>query len=310
MSRHAPATGAAAPGQGRRARDAPAGAGSSGRDASGSHRDPAALRAAGEPPACEHGLRLARPRRSTRMWRNRQTHRPQKPAGHSAMGVRLPPSALTGACARAPAARHCLRSSAEEQRASNPGAEVRLLSGALTTPWPSGEARACKARYGGSSPPGVFSTTMERRDDERSRRSARSTSAASSSSSAAWRPATPSTACSAPTTTRATASRSAAASPTRATSRRPASATTSAAATRPCAPSSPGPISTRSAASSGHARDHAPDLVRHGRAGARAGRPSGARQDPHGRVRAAAQARASSPSRSSAPSARATTTST
>ena len=30
--------------------------------------------------------------------------------------------------------------------ASNPGAEVRLLSGALATPWPSGEARACKAR--------------------------------------------------------------------------------------------------------------------------------------------------------------------
>jgi hypothetical protein len=32
-------------------------------------------------------------------------------------------------------------------------AGVRLLSGALTTPGPSSEARACKARYGGSNPP-------------------------------------------------------------------------------------------------------------------------------------------------------------
>ena len=49
-----------------------------------------------------------------------------------------------------------LRSSAEERRASNPRAEVRFLSGALT-PWPSGKARACKARHGGSIPPGVLS---------------------------------------------------------------------------------------------------------------------------------------------------------
>ena len=39
-----------------------------------------------------------------------------------------------------------------------------------------------------------------------------------------------------------------------------------------------------------HARDHAPDLVRHGRSGDRAGRPPGARQDPQRRLRAAAQA--------------------
>ena len=58
------------------------------------------------------------------------------------------------------------------------------------------------------------------------------------------------------------------------------------------------------------ARDHEPDLVRHGRAGAGAGRPPGARRDPHRRLRAAAEARRSSPSRSSARSARATTTST
>ena len=44
----------------------------------------------------------------------------------------------------------------EEHRASNPGAEVRVLSEALATPWPSGEARACNARDGGSNPPGVF----------------------------------------------------------------------------------------------------------------------------------------------------------
>ena len=52
----------------------------------------------------------------------------------------------------------------------------------------------------------------------------------------AWRPVTPSTACSAPTITPATASRSVARSPTRATCRRRASATTSAAATRPFGP--------------------------------------------------------------------------
>src|SRR5918999_2985715 len=51
------------------------------------------------------------------------------------------------------AAPTCLRSSADERRASNPETEVRLLSGALT-PWPSGEARACKARYGGVGAPG------------------------------------------------------------------------------------------------------------------------------------------------------------
>ena len=31
----------------------------------------------------------------------------------------------------------------------------------LTTPWPSGEARACNARYGGSTPPGVFHRTAQ-----------------------------------------------------------------------------------------------------------------------------------------------------
>ena len=59
-----------------------------------------------------------------------------------------------------------------------------------------------------------------------------------------------------------------------------------------------------------HARDHAADLVRHGRAGAGARRPPGARADPQRRLRAAAQARAARASRSSARSARATTTST
>ena len=126
----------------------------------------------------------------------------------------------------------------EEQRVSAPGAEVRILSRASTTPWPSGEARACKARLRRFESARCLSTTMRKEEAmSRSRRSATSTSAASSSSSAAWRRATPSSACSAPTTTRATASRSAAASPTRATSRRRASATTSAAATRPPGPS-------------------------------------------------------------------------
>src|SRR5882724_5525204 len=38
----------------------------------------------------------------------------------------------------------------------------RGLSRNTATPWPSGEARACKARYGGSIPPGVFQqATME-----------------------------------------------------------------------------------------------------------------------------------------------------
>jgi hypothetical protein len=42
----------------------------------------------------------------------------------------------------------------------------------------------------------------------------------------------------------------------------------------------------------GDARDHAPDLVRHGCAGGRAGRPPGARPGAHGGLRAAARARA------------------
>ena len=60
----------------------------------------------------------------------------------------------------------------------------------------------------------------------------------------------------------------------------------------------------------GHGRDHAPDLVRHGRAGAGAGRPSGARRDPRAPSSRRSASWRSSPSRSSARSARATTTST
>ena len=66
---------------------------------------------------------------------------------------------------------------------------------AVTTPWPSGEARACNARHGGSTPPGVSvdATMREEESDEHDQdvRPGRR-SAASSSSSAAWRPATPS----------------------------------------------------------------------------------------------------------------------
>ena len=58
--------------------------------------------------------------------------------------------------ANPPSAR--LRSSGEEHRASNPEAEVRILSGALTTPWPRRARRApAKRVHGGSSPPGVLS---------------------------------------------------------------------------------------------------------------------------------------------------------
>src|SRR5688500_10623305 len=48
----------------------------------------------------------------------------------SAMRVRLPPSAPRPASV----------AQLEEHRASNPGAEVRPLSEAFATPWPSGEA--------------------------------------------------------------------------------------------------------------------------------------------------------------------------
>ena len=89
------------PGQGRRARRAPHGTARVGaiRAAARAARR-VGRRAAG---STSPGLRLI-----VRMWRNRKTHRPQKPAARTAMGVRLPPSAP------------CLRSSAEEQRASTP----------------------------------------------------------------------------------------------------------------------------------------------------------------------------------------------
>ena len=40
--------------------------------------------------------------------------------------------------------------------------------GNTTTPWPSGEARACNARNGGSTPPGVFhpTTNRDRKDSQ------------------------------------------------------------------------------------------------------------------------------------------------
>src|SRR5207247_439981 len=44
----------------------------------------------------------------------------------------------------------------EEQRVSTPRAEVRLLSGALSDTVAEQDRRACKARHGGSSPPGVL----------------------------------------------------------------------------------------------------------------------------------------------------------
>ena len=65
----------------------------------------------------------------------------------------LPPSlGLAVARRRAPAGRNA--------RGAMGDATTRLRQS--TTPWPSGEARACKARYGGSSPPGVFSDNNEK----------------------------------------------------------------------------------------------------------------------------------------------------
>src|SRR5215471_2493247 len=55
------------------------------------------------------------------MWRNLEDAPASEAGGRKAMRVRLPPSASR------------LRSSVEEQRASTPRVEVRLLSGALDT---------------------------------------------------------------------------------------------------------------------------------------------------------------------------------
>ena len=88
--------------------------------------------------------------------------------------VRIPPPALRASRRAGQAGRrhHArLRSSAVEHRASNPGAEVRFLSGAcrFTAPWPRGEARACNARNGGSIPPGVFPAFEDNRQGARGR---------------------------------------------------------------------------------------------------------------------------------------------
>ena len=93
-------------------------------------------RAAASIPAVARGR--TSPRGRGAIW---QTHRSQKPD----MGVRLPPPAP------------CLRSSADsEHRASTPGAEVRILSGALTRDTVA-ERRGARLQsaYGGSIPPGV-----------------------------------------------------------------------------------------------------------------------------------------------------------
>ena len=72
----------------RRSRTSPTGRQST-RSSSTPTAEPGAGGSRKAPPPSEAGAR----RRNPRMWRNRQTHRPQKPAGQP-MGVRLPPSAL------------------------------------------------------------------------------------------------------------------------------------------------------------------------------------------------------------------------
>ena len=301
-----------------------------------------------EPPACITAWRLF-----LRMWRNRNTHRSQKPAA-TAMRVRLPPSALpvaagvrstlsrrarcsprrvpvapskrTGAPASClaghrprsepPDLRRCLRSSAGRAPGFDPGRRGSTPLGGLTlrhdTVAERRGARLQSALRRFESARCLSRRRIERRSDEHDQdvRPGRR-SAASTSSSAAWRPATPSSACSAPTTTRAT--------------RQPIGG--GIAYEGYVSPSGVGydigcgNKAVRTDLTRGgprrarrrrgdHGRDHAADLVRHGRAGAGAHRPPGARRDPQRRLRAAAQARRSWPSRSSARSARATTTST
>src|SRR5207247_8707714 len=118
--RGAPQAGTA-PGQDRPARGPPQGASRVGTTPAAA---PAAGRVNDEPHALQHGP--AAPRADVA----EPGYAPASEAGgREAMRVRPPPSAPPPG---APAAPVCLRSSVEEQRASTPRAEVRLLSGALT----------------------------------------------------------------------------------------------------------------------------------------------------------------------------------
>ena len=85
--------------------------------------------------------------RHMRAWRNSADAPASEAGGPRPMGVRLPPPV--------PLDRQASVAQPEEHRASNPGAEVRVLSEALATPVAERRGTRRNARGGGSNPPGV-----------------------------------------------------------------------------------------------------------------------------------------------------------